>query len=386
MEQQDSAPIACVLEALHNLSFGRTLLDLVIVLPPRSLWQRHEDRLDTAARLKAEHSSTVVHKVELHVAAAANLLPPLLLLRELVILVLGNEGDVRRDDRVQAVFREGKDLLGIAVVLVVEEDATQPTRLAAVLDEEVLIRPLLELGVVLGVMLVAHLFVRPMEVLDVLLDKVRGSDVTPAAKPPLAALRLEVPVVEVHRRRVWVARVHHRAQPTGKERHSLPWSIALGTIGATRRRRGEGLLRHAPVDNAERAAGLLEDVALLEHARDAAATALAGPHVLQERRAIQLRDGRADVVLSALAVRLEAAAHVHVGAGEVVLSHEGVWGGLNVRVRVPRDARRRGGLRHRGRASTGNRAAWLAAGHNPRVRLQAASQQEGEGHGQSDGR
>lgn len=47
-----------------------------------------------------------------------------------------------------------KDLLRIAVVEVVKENSTQPTGLAAVLDDKVFIAPLLEFGVVLGVMLV----------------------------------------------------------------------------------------------------------------------------------------------------------------------------------------------------------------------------------------
>ena len=43
------------------------------------------------------------------------------------------------------------------VVQVIEEDATQATALAAVLDQEVLVAPLLELGVVVGVVAVANL-------------------------------------------------------------------------------------------------------------------------------------------------------------------------------------------------------------------------------------
>jgi hypothetical protein len=61
-----------------------------------------------------------------------------------------------------------KSRISLAVE-VVKEDAPQSAGLAAVLNAEVLISPLLELGVVLRVMLVAHLLVRAVEVLHVIL-------------------------------------------------------------------------------------------------------------------------------------------------------------------------------------------------------------------------
>ena len=39
-------PLARVLEGVHDLGLGRSLLHLVVVLPARGLGQRHEDRLD----------------------------------------------------------------------------------------------------------------------------------------------------------------------------------------------------------------------------------------------------------------------------------------------------------------------------------------------------
>ena len=46
----------------------------MVVLPPRRLRQRHQDRLDPAARLQAEDRTSVIHEVELDVTAAAQLL------------------------------------------------------------------------------------------------------------------------------------------------------------------------------------------------------------------------------------------------------------------------------------------------------------------------
>ena len=42
-------PLARVLEGVHDLGLGRSLLDLVVVLPARGLGKRHEDALDAPA-------------------------------------------------------------------------------------------------------------------------------------------------------------------------------------------------------------------------------------------------------------------------------------------------------------------------------------------------
>ena len=55
-----------------------------------------------------------------------------------------------------AVLREGKNGVSIFVVQVVKEDSAAPSALIAVLDQEVVITPLLELGEVLWIILVTH--------------------------------------------------------------------------------------------------------------------------------------------------------------------------------------------------------------------------------------
>jgi hypothetical protein len=71
--------------------------------------------------------------------------------------VLGHQRAVGVHHAVHAVRGEGQDLIGLAVVQVVKKDAAQAARLAAVLDQEVLVAPLLELGVEGGVVAVTHL-------------------------------------------------------------------------------------------------------------------------------------------------------------------------------------------------------------------------------------
>lgn len=113
------------------------------------------------------------------------------------------------------ISTEGPDLLGVhrrqcvlfgddtnqpsPVVEVVKEDAPKATCLLPVLDQEVLVTPLLELGEESGVVPVTHILVGLVEVLHILWHNVAGGDVSAATKPPLAGdavplLSLKVPV------------------------------------------------------------------------------------------------------------------------------------------------------------------------------------------------
>lgn len=58
------------------------------------------------------------------------------------------------------------------------QQLTKSSPLSSVGDEEVFVGPLLELGVELWVVLVAHLLVLAVEELDILLYKEAGGDVT----------------------------------------------------------------------------------------------------------------------------------------------------------------------------------------------------------------
>ena len=130
-------PLARVLEGVHDLGLGRSLLHLVVVLPARGLGERHEDALDAPTRFEAEDGAAVVDQVELDVPAAAHLLPLPLRRREVIVLVLGHGGQVGGDHVVEALLGESEDLIGRAVVEVIEKDAAQPARLATVRDLDV---------------------------------------------------------------------------------------------------------------------------------------------------------------------------------------------------------------------------------------------------------
>lgn len=55
-----------------------------------------------------------------------------------------------------AVLRKGKNGVCVFVIEIIEEDATTSSPLIPVLDQEVVITPLLELGEVFRIMLVTH--------------------------------------------------------------------------------------------------------------------------------------------------------------------------------------------------------------------------------------
>ena len=76
--------------------------------------------------------------------APTHLLPALLLLGERVALVLHDERAVRLGHMVDRVGRKGQELLGVAVVQVIEEDAAEAARLAAVRDQKVLVAPFIQ--------------------------------------------------------------------------------------------------------------------------------------------------------------------------------------------------------------------------------------------------
>ena len=185
------------------------------------------------------------------------------------------------------------------------------------LDDEVLIRPLLEPGVKSLVVLVAHVFQRAVEVRGVVVENVRRREVRASAEPPgsrrslgaFRGVRLEVPVVEVHGGRHGIVRVHHGGDARGEEGDHLFASALLAGGGAVR------LGGHLAVHHGHVHARLLKDVAILQDTRDAAAAAGARPGILLELLAVQLLDRADDLILSGADHLLEARAH---GVGVVL--------------------------------------------------------------------
>mmetsp|Transcript_10171 Transcript_10171/g.25352 ORF Transcript_10171/g.25352 Transcript_10171/m.25352 type:complete len:426 (+) Transcript_10171:600-1877(+) len=295
-------PVAGVAGSVQEVSLAGAGSGVVIVLPAGGQGHGHEDGLHTAAGLQAEDGAAVIDQVVLHVPPAADLLPLLLSGGEGVVLVLGHNGAVRGRHGGGAVAGEGQDLLLALVVEALVEDAAHAAHLAAVLDEEVLVAGGLHLGVVGGVVLVAHRLVRAVEVLQVLGHQVGGGDVGAAAEPPLAGQALngeglEVAVVEVHGGAVGVVGVHDGGDASSEEGHLLAGLGVLGHLGV---RVGglQGDHGHLAVHHGHSHAGLLPHVALLHDLGDATAALGALPGVGAELAAtVHLLNGSADGVL-----------------------------------------------------------------------------------------
>mmetsp|Transcript_23806 Transcript_23806/g.37216 ORF Transcript_23806/g.37216 Transcript_23806/m.37216 type:complete len:433 (-) Transcript_23806:73-1371(-) len=333
-------PVPGGLEAIHDLSLLGTRLGDHVVLPAGGLRQRHEDGLDPSPSLQAEDGATVINQVEFHIPSPAHQLPLLLLLGEIIVLVGLDDWEVSLRHVHGALLGELEDGVRITIVQVIEEDSSKSTSLSTVLDGEVIVSPLLELRVELGVVLVTDLLVGSMEVLHVLLIQIGRGDVGSTTEPPNTTISLEVSVVEVHGGAVRVPGMHDRAETACEEGNlvtrlvsSSPISLAVlqAVIGGL-----ESLDRHGAVNHRKVAASLLPNLATGEHPGDSSTAVLSGPGILLELAlAIALLDGLADVVLGLAAHLLELGPHLSVGSA---IKAEGVWDPVDSLVAVPANA------------------------------------------------
>lgn len=198
-----------------------------------------------------------------------------------VHLALLNDGEVGGQERVQTVCAEAQQLCGIFVGEVVKEDAADATRLLAVLDVEVVVAPLFEAGVVVGVVAVAGVLEHLVEVDCVLVKEVAGGKIGAAAEPPRVGRAvlvhgLKVAVVEVHSGGHGVLWMQHQAQPRGKELDRVKGRLQRLVV------RAHGLdstWRELSIDDRDVDASLLKDVSVLKDTGGTSASALALPDV-----------------------------------------------------------------------------------------------------------
>ena len=155
---------------------------------------------------------------------------------------------------------------------IVEEDAADAARLAAMFEKEVLIAPALEARVMGANRLLAD----GVEVARVLFEPVVGREIHAAAEPPGIARREEAHV-HVHGGTVGVARMQH-------ERHAHRLERASGELRARRacRRWQRGAVHARQVH-----AAAFEDAAFLDDARQPAAPLRALPCVATELPAVE---------------------------------------------------------------------------------------------------
>src|SRR5215218_8548932 len=109
--------------------------------------RRHgrEDRGDVAARLQAKDRPPVVEQVELYVASAPHLLLDAVFFRPRLGGVAPDDLRIDLEEGLAHMAGEGEVLVRVSGPMVVVEDAADAARLVAVLEEEVLVAPLLVL-------------------------------------------------------------------------------------------------------------------------------------------------------------------------------------------------------------------------------------------------
>src|SRR5262249_44335288 len=124
------------------------------------------------------------------------------------VTVMSPEFDDRQialQESLAAILHESEKLLHIALQ-VIEKDPAHASCFVAVFDEEVFVAPLLEAGVIIGVVFVACLFEYAMEMARVFTKRVIGGQIGAPAEPSRVAF-FEIAEVRMNRRRVGVARV-----------------------------------------------------------------------------------------------------------------------------------------------------------------------------------
>ncbi len=314
-----------MLERIHDLSLGTSLLRMMIILPSGRLRQTHQNALDPSSGLESENGSTVVNEVELSVSPTAQLLPTLLILSEFVIFVLLDDGSVGGDDGVDGILGEFEQQFRIAVVQIVEEDSSQSASLVAVRNDEVFVGPGFELGVEFGIVPVAHLFVRSVEMFHVFFVEVGGSDVGSSSEPPHSSVGLEITVVEVHRGTERVARVHHAGQSASEEGNSFSRRHSLGPVHAPLGGRLQRFLGHRSVDHRQIDSGLFPHGSVFENARHAPSSVGASPAIfLEGGLSVDFGNGVGDGDLGFAEHFLEAGSHGVISVGSVSGADEGV--------------------------------------------------------------
>ena len=127
-------PFTRIAARIQKVGFRRSFFGLMIIFPTCRFGQTHEDGFNATTGLESENGSPIEYQIEFHVAATTQLLPSLLFFRKGIILVLFNNGSVRRHDVIDGIATEFQNVLRIPVVQVVKENATQSAAFSAVFN------------------------------------------------------------------------------------------------------------------------------------------------------------------------------------------------------------------------------------------------------------
>jgi hypothetical protein len=110
-------------------------------------------------------------------------------------------------------------LFGIAIVEIIEEDASESASFVTMIDDKVSICPGFELGIEFRIVTIAYLLVGSVEMLHIVEVEVGGGDIGAAAESPNSSVGFEVLIVEMHGGTVRISRMHDARQTAGEATH-----------------------------------------------------------------------------------------------------------------------------------------------------------------------
>src|SRR5690349_17347888 len=177
----------------------------MIVFPVCLGWETHEDRFGSSIRFQSELCAAVPHQVEFDIAPASEILPLLVAVCERDRVILFHEVPVKGRERLADTLDERKPRLLCQAAFafqVIEKYSADSARFIAVTDEEIVVSPFFEVGVVGGMMLVADLLQVIVKIFRVCFVNVMRREVDATAEPPDILLVLQrmrdLEVTDVH--------------------------------------------------------------------------------------------------------------------------------------------------------------------------------------------
>src|SRR5438067_4470025 len=157
---------------------------LPVVAPFDDRRQRQENRFGAASGLQAEQRAAIPDQIEFHVAAAAIRLEVALPLAIGRVLAPNENRLVRREEMIADRLREPQATIETAVRQVIEKNAADAARLAAMLQEKVIVAPALVLGIQLAPERRERVAARVMKMHGVFREAVIRRQIHAAAEPP----------------------------------------------------------------------------------------------------------------------------------------------------------------------------------------------------------
>src|SRR5579871_530347 len=286
------------LQVLGQSGLRRSRSGLVTVFVTHARRQRHQYGFDATAGLQAEERAAVIHEIELDVATAT------VELKLALALAIGRGGTARHDGRVgveKAIahrLQQGKAALESSLIEIIEKQPPDAALLIAVPQSEIVIAPLLVLGIDGFSKRSAKRTCGGVPVNTVLVERIEGRQIEAAAEPPdrflLRPVSLEIAHIHMRRRHIWIQRMHHQGD-AGR------YPVAAGQMRTLRRGRGRQRVAH---DSREADTRLLEDAPLLQDARAAPSARRTSPDILAELPlAILTLQGFADALLQLAQIR-----------------------------------------------------------------------------------